>query len=325
MPRVLACLGWMALTWAVWPGLDGDARAQLRIEGAPTSWQMGLQPPASPVAEAIASFHDLLLWIICAITLFVIALLGYILVRYHERLNPKPSTTSHNVTLEIIWTVIPVLILVAIAIPSFRLLYYQDRVENAEMVVKVVGRQWYWEYHYPEHGDLVFDSILIPEDELQPGQLRLLEVDQPLVVPTATNITILVTARDVLHSFAVPALGLKTDAIPGRLNQTWVRIDKPGRYYGQCSELCGQGHAYMPIVVDALEEAEFQAWVEQQARLAGDSSNLVALAAASDDLLDGVASAGVALASAGSAGATPADMALPEVIPTESDDTARGN
>lgn len=289
MPKVLAYLGWMAIAWAVWPGWSGDALAQIKVEGAPTDWQMGLQPPASPVAEAIVSFHDLLLWIIGVITLFVIALLGYILVRYHERFNPKPSTTSHNVTLEIVWTVIPVLILVAIAIPSYRLLYYQDRIENAEMVIKVVGRQWYWEYHYPEHGDLVFVSNLIPEDELQPGQLRLLEVDQPLVLPTDTNISILVTAGDVLHSFAVPALGLKTDAIPGRLNQTWVRITKAGRYYGQCSELCGQGHAYMPIVVDAVSGAEFQAWVEQQAQLAGDSgeseSRLAAVTAADGTVL----------------------------------------
>lgn len=248
-------------------GVGDGALAQLPSEGAPLSWQMGLQPPASPVAEAIDHFHDLLLWIIAAITLFVTALLGYILLRYNEHSNPTPSTTSHNVSLEIVWTVIPVLILAAIALPSFRLLYYQDRIENADLTVKVVGRQWYWEYHYPEHADLTFESNLIPEEELQLGQLRLLEVDQPLVLPIETNISILVTAGDVLHSFAVPALGLKMDAVPGRLNQTWVRINKRGRYYGQCSELCGSGHAYMPIVVDAVSKEEFELWLSGQAQL----------------------------------------------------------
>lgn len=263
----LNCRAWMVISWVVLLGIGGSAMAQLPIEGAPLSWQMGLQPPASPVAEAIDSFHDLLMWIITAITLFVTALIGYILLRYNERSNPTPSTTSHNVTLEIVWTVIPVLILMMIAVPSFRLLYYQDRIENADLTIKVTGRQWYWEYQYPEQADLTFDSNLIPEEELQPGQLRLLEVDYPLVLPIETNITILVTAGDVLHSFAVPALGLKTDAVPGRLNQTWVRINKRGRYYGQCSELCGSGHAYMPIVVDAVSKEEFELWLGRQTRL----------------------------------------------------------
>src|SRR5690606_12848505 len=177
--------------------------------------------------------------------------------------NPEPSRTTHNTLVEVLWTVVPVVILVGIAIPSFKLLYYLDRVEEADMTIKVIGRQWYWTYEYPDHGNFAFDSNMIPEDQIQPGQLRLLEVDNRIVLPVDTNVRILVTASDVLHSFAVPAFGIKKDAVPGRINETWVRVDREGVYYGQCSELCGVNHAYMPIAVEVVSKERFAEWVEK--------------------------------------------------------------
>jgi len=244
--------------------LSGPAAAQ--VEGRAENWQLGLQEAATPVMEQVQSFHNLLLVIITAITIFVAGLLVYAVYRFDEKRNPTPSKTTHNTVLEIAWTAIPVIILVIIAIPSFKLLYYQDQVVDADMTVKAIGRQWYWSYAYPDHGDVQFDSFPLGEDEVNPaeGTYRNLSVDNALILPVDTNVRIQVTASDVLHAFAVPSFGVKIDAVPGQLNETWARIEEPGTYYGQCSEICGVGHAYMPIVVKALPKDEFKDWIATQ-------------------------------------------------------------
>lgn len=228
-------------------------------------WQLGFQDAASPIMERITSFHNLLLWIITVITIFVLALLAYVCVRFKASNNPVPSKRTHHAMLEVAWTAIPVLILVVIAIPSFKLLYYQDVVEDAEMTIKAIGRQWYWSYEYPDHGNFTFDAFMIADEDIDAaaGQKRLLETDNRLVVPAETNIRLLTTASDVIHSWAVPAFGIKIDAVPGHVNEMWFRADEPGTYYGQCSELCGAYHGFMPIAVEALPKAEFEAWAKQ--------------------------------------------------------------
>ncbi len=236
---------------------------------APEPWQLGLQPAASPIAERVHSFHNLLLWVITLITLFVLALLVYTCVRFRESRNPVPSRRTHNTLLEVVWTAVPVLILVIIAIPSFKLLYYQDRLPETELTVKAIGHQWYWTYEYPDHGNFTFDAIMVPDEEIAEGQYRLLETDNRVVLPVGTNIRVLVTAADVLHSWAMPSMGVKVDAVPGRLNELWLHISEPGVYYGQCSELCGANHGFMPIAVEALSKEDFEAWVaEAQTRFA---------------------------------------------------------
>jgi cytochrome c oxidase subunit 2 len=250
---------------------------------APLPWGATLQEPASPIAERLTSFHDLLLWIIAAITLFVFVLLAYACWRFNELRNPVPSRRSHNTVLEIVWTAVPVLILVIIAIPSFKLLYYMDVVPETEMTLKVTGKQWYWTYEYPDQGNFTFDAYMIATEDLQPGQLRLLETDNRVVLPADTNIRIQTTAADVLHSWAMPQAGIKIDAIPGRLNEMWINITEPGTYYGQCSELCGVNHGFMPIALQVVTKEEFEAWVkEAQTRFArvGDEGAKVAQAAA---------------------------------------------
>ena len=234
------------------------ARAQ-----QPEPWGLNFQTAATPLAEQIFAFHNMLVWLITAISIFVIALLAYILLRFRHTRNPEPSKTTHNSLLEIVWTGIPVLILIFVAVPSFKLLYFSDAVAGADMTVKAIGRQWYWSYEYPDHGGFQFDSFMIPDDQVPDDEPRLLAVDNRLVVPAGVKIRVLVTSSDVLHAFAVPAFGVKLDAIAGRTNETWFQVDNPGIYYGQCSELCGQGHGFMPIAVEVLPQAEFDAWVEQ--------------------------------------------------------------
>lgn len=231
-----------------------------------TPWGIGFQEAATPVAERLHHFHTMVLVIITAITLFVMGLLVWVMVRFNARANPVPSMTTHNVLLEIIWTVVPVVILIIIAVPSFKLLYYMDRTENPDMTLKVTGYQWYWGYEYPDHGGISFTSNMIPQKDIDPskGQMRLLSTDNPVIVPVDTNIQVIVTAADVLHSFAVPSFGIKADAVPGRLNETWIRVEKPGVYYGQCSEICGTGHGFMPIEVIAVSKEDFAAWVVKQ-------------------------------------------------------------
>lgn len=249
----------LALLAAAFLVITGPAMA-----APPHPWQLSFPEAASPSAERMHHFHDFLLWIITGITLFVLALLVYVVVRFNKRANPVPSQTSHNVLIEIIWTVIPIVILIIIAVPSFQLLYYTDRTTNPEMTLKVTGYQWYWGYEYPDQDGINFLSYMIPDKEIDKskGQLRLLSTDNAVVLPVETNIQILTTAADVIHAFAVPELGVKIDAMPGHLNETWVRINKPGTYFGQCSELCGKDHAYMPIEIKAVTKEEFASWVE---------------------------------------------------------------
>jgi len=240
----------------------GVAMAQEAV-GVPTPWQMGLQASATPVHEAITDFHNLMLWVCIAISLFVMILLGIVIVRFNAKANPTPSKTSHNTLLEVAWTVVPVIILIVMAVPSFQLLYYQAEVRDADMTIKVTGRQWYWDYEYPDH-DIAFSSFMIRDDELQEGQHRLMEVTDRLIVPVDTKIRVQVTAGDVLHAWAVPSFGVKMDAVPGRLNETWFEVQQEGVYYGFCSELCGQDHAFMPIAVEAVSQEAFEDWVGQR-------------------------------------------------------------
>lgn len=231
--------------------------------GAPKDWQMWYQDPASPVMERINDMHIGLMWTITAILIFVTVILLFTIVRFRASKNPNPSKTSHNIPLEILWTLVPVIIVASIAYPSIKLIYYMDKVENPDMTLKVIGHQWYWEYDYPDH-KVTFDSFMLNPDQLKEGQLRNLEVDRRIVVPVAKNIRVLTTSADVLHSFAVPALGIKSDTIPGRLRETWIRVNKPGIYYGQCSELCGSGHGFMSIAVEAVSQEDFEAWVTKE-------------------------------------------------------------
>jgi cytochrome c oxidase subunit II len=229
----------------------------------PEPWQLGFRPALSPVMEQIDSLHNLLMWIITLISFFVLALLGYACFRYRASRNTTPSRRTHNTVLEIAWTALPVLILVVIAIPSFKLLYYMDRVQEADLTLKATGRQWYWSYEYPDQGNLTFDAYVVADADLEPGQPRLLTTDTAVVLPVDTNIRLLTTASDVIHSWAMPAFGIKLDAIPGKVNETWMRIEEPGMYYGQCSELCGDYHGFMPIMIRAVPKDEFDAWAKQ--------------------------------------------------------------
>ncbi|MDP9195781.1 MAG: cytochrome c oxidase subunit II [Pseudomonadota bacterium] len=229
--------------------------------GAPIPWQMNLQPAATPIMEQLAWFHDHILLVICiAISVFVMALLGYACWRFSEKRHPHPSRTTHHTLLEVVWTVLPVVILVVIAIPSFKILYDMDRTEKADLTLKITGFQWAWEYTYPDNGDITFESYVVPDRDLKPGQIRLLSTDNPIVLPVNRNIRLLVTARDVIHSWAMPAWGVKKDAVPGRLNETWARVEREGVYFGQCSEICGTNHAFMPAEVWVVPWNLFEGW-----------------------------------------------------------------
>jgi cytochrome c oxidase subunit 2 len=227
------------------------------LAAQPKPWEITLQDAATPVMENIISFHNLLVWIITIITLFVLALLVIVVVKFNAKANPVPSKTTHNTLIEVAWTLIPVLILVAIAVPSFRLLFQQLDIPKADLTVKVTGKQWYWSYAYPDNGKFEFDSLMAADK-----QPRLLGVDNEMVVPVNKVIRVQTTGADVIHAFAVPSFGIKIDSIPGRLNETWFKALKTGMYYGQCSELCGKDHAFMPIAVRVVSDQEFAAWVE---------------------------------------------------------------
>jgi cytochrome c oxidase subunit 2 len=245
--------GFVAGLGAAWAG-----------DGQPSDWQINFQQSATPVMEEITKFHTLLLYAITAIALFVLILLLIIIVRFNARTNPTPSRTTHNTLIEVIWTVVPVMILVAIAIPSFRLLFLQLNTPDPDLTVKAVGKQWYWSYSYPDHGKFEFDSLLVRDTaKLRPDQPRLLGVDNEMVVPVNKTVRVLTTGAEVIHSFAVPSFGIKIDAIPGRVNETWFKATREGIYYGQCSELCGKDHAFMPIAVRVVSDQAFAAWVEQ--------------------------------------------------------------
>jgi cytochrome c oxidase subunit 2 len=231
----------------------------------PDNYQLGLQEAASERMERVDEFHTLLLWIITTITVFVLALLVWVMIRYNASSNPVASKTSHNTTIEVIWTVLPVVILVVIAVPSFRLLYYLDELPEggADLTIKAIGNQWNWTYEYPDQGNFTFTANMVADADLKQGQPRLLTADNALVVPVGKTVRVLATATDVIHSFALPAFGVKIDAVPGRTNETWFHAMREGVFYGQCSELCGARHAFMPIELHVVSEQEFNRWIAE--------------------------------------------------------------
>ena len=231
------------------------------LANQPKDWQLSFQEPASQTMRDIVWFHDyMLLPIIVAISAFVLFLMLYVMVRFRASRNPNPSKTTHNVAVEIIWTLVPCLILIVMAVPSFKVLYSQDRIPKADVTIKAVGYQWYWGYEYPDE-NIIFDSYMIEEKDLKEGQPRLLAVDNVVVVPVNKVVKVLITANDVLHAWALPSFGVKRDAMPGRINETWFKAEKEGTYYGQCSELCGIKHAFMPIEVRVVSDQEYEEWL----------------------------------------------------------------
>ncbi len=253
--RILAlAAGWLALVST--PALAAE----------PKPWQLNLPHPASPVAEMAYEFHTILLWLITIITLFVLALLIYVCVRFRESANPTPSRTTHHQLLEILWTGVPVLILVAIVFPSMKLLYASDRVEDADMTLKIIGNQWYWSYEYPDHGNFTFDAYIAArtaDEAKELGVARLMDTDNPVVLPVDTKIRLIMTSNDVLHNWSISDFGVRLDTVPGRLNETWMQATREGTFYGFCSELCGIDHAFMPIAVKIVSKAEFEKWVKE--------------------------------------------------------------
>lgn len=257
----------------------GGARAS-----GPVEWGTYLQPAATQVARDIHAFGGFTFWIVGVIVLFVLALLVVVMVRFNARANPTPSRTSHNTLIEVVWTVVPILVLLAIAVPSFRLLYEERVIPDAQMTLKVTGVKWNWNYEYPDNGGINFSSYMLADDAItDPAtQRRNLSVDYPVVVPIGEVVRIQVTAEDVIHSFAMQPFGVKIDAIPGRLNESWFKVDEPGIYYGQCSELCGQNHAFMPIEIRAVTAERFQQWADA-AKTDIDAANKLLTAWAEDD------------------------------------------
>jgi cytochrome c oxidase subunit 2 len=238
---------------------SGAALAQL---GQPAPWQMDLQEAATPIMVQIAWFHNILLWIIGVISAFVLALLLIVILRYNARANPTPSRTTHNTPIEVLWTIVPVIILAFIAVPSFRLLFFELDVPKPDLTIKATGKQWFWSYSYPDNG-FEFDSLMVQDKDLKPGQPRLLTADNEMVVPVNKVVHVLVTGADVIHSFTVPSFGSRIDAVPGRMNETWFKATITGMFYGQCSELCGKDHSFMPIAVRVVSDTDFAAWVAQ--------------------------------------------------------------
>jgi cytochrome c oxidase subunit 2 len=268
----------LAVVGAALVTAGGTAFAEL---GQPAPWEFKLQGSATQVMDDITSFHNWLLITITLITLFVLALLAIIVVKFNAKANPVPSRTTHNTLIEVAWTLIPVLILVAIAVPSFRLLFLELDIPKADLTIKATGKQWYWSYAYPDNGKFEFDSLIACDETHQKCQEpRLLTVDNEVVVPVNKVVRVETTGADVIHSFAVPAFGIKIDAIPGRLNETWFKANKIGVYYGQCSELCGKDHAYMPIAVRVVSDQDFAAWLETaKKKFAANPANAIASAA----------------------------------------------
>src|SRR5665647_3742 len=256
--------------------------AAMAASGHPEPWQLGLQGSATPVMDDIVWFHNFLLWIIVVITVFVLALLVIVAIKFNARSNPVPSRTTHNTGIEVLWTVVPVLILVMIAVPSFRLLFYQLKVPAADITVKATGKQWFWSYSYPD-SKFEFDSLMVQDKDLKQGQPRLLAVDNEMVVPVNKVVRVLVIGADVIHSFSVPSFGIKVDAIPGRVNETWFKAEREGMYYGQCSQLCGRDHAFVPIAVRVVSEKDYSAWLDQaKKKFATDDSVRPAAVAVAD-------------------------------------------
>jgi cytochrome c oxidase subunit II len=278
-------MGGTMLASALWALTMGTAFADTPAPafGEPAPWQMGLQVPATPVMEYIVWFHGYVMWFIVPITLFVMGLLLYVIFRFNEKANPVPSKVTHHTGIEIAWTVLPILILVAIAIPSFRLLFLEEVIPKADITIKATGSQWSWDYEYPDNGDISFTSVMRKDkDKVEAeGKPWLLAVDNEIVVPVNKIVRVQVTASDVIHAFSVNSFGIKIDAIPGRLNETWFQATREGWYYGQCSQLCGHDHAFMPISVHVVSDDDFQKWVAgKKAAMNGTNPNQVASAAA---------------------------------------------
>lgn len=259
-------------------GLFGASSA---FADQPVDWQMSFQAAATGIMEEIAWFEQYTLWFIVPITLFVLALLAIVVVRFREKANPVPSKTSHNTAIEVVWTVGPVVVLLFLAIPSFQLLTNQlTPPANPDITVKATGNQWYWSYEYElADAPLSFDSLMVQDadraglgKEDRSTYPRLLAVDNEVVVPVGKTVRVLVTAADVIHAFAMPAFGLKIDAVPGRLNETWFKADREGLYYGQCSELCGKDHAYMPIAIRVVSEEKYNTWIAAAATNVGEAN-----------------------------------------------------
>lgn len=246
----------------------------LTFASEPKPWQMDLQEPAGIIASKATDLHNFLLIVITLISVFVLGLLIYVCIKFREKPGVKPSKTSHNTIIEIIWTVVPVLILVAIAVPSFKLLYLTEADKPVDMVIKVTSNQWYWNYEYPDQ-DISFDSYMIAEADLKENQKRMLDVDNPLVVPEGTRIKFLITGNDVMHSFFVPSLALQVYSIAGRINELWTEVPVgKKKYYGQCNQICGVNHAYMPIVIQALPKDEYDKWLSEAKVKFANNTNL---------------------------------------------------
>jgi len=244
---------WALPLWAAW--------VTSSFADKPERWHYNFQEAATPVMEKVHELHDLVMIIIAAVGILVLAILALIIYKFRATKNPVASARSHNTPLEVIWTAIPVLILLVIAVPSFKLIFYEDKAINPELTVKVTGHMWYWSYEYPDH-NVSFDSTIIPDADLKPGQLRLLDVDNQIIVPVKTTVRLLFTAADVIHSWTVPSFGVKRDCVPGRLNEAWIFVEREGVYYGQCSEICGMKHGFMPIAVKVVSKEEFQKWLD---------------------------------------------------------------
>lgn len=255
--RFAACAATLAGVF----GVAGMAQAQV---GEPRNWQLGLQESASLTMDRIDVFHDFVTIIATVITIFVMVLLIIVIFKFNERANPTQTKTTHNMLLEVLWTAGPVLLLIIIAVPSFKLLYYADRVENPDMTLKITGHQWYWSYEYPDYGNFGFDANIVSDEDIakNPKLKRLLDTDNRVVLPVGKKIQLLMTSADVLHNWGIPSFGVKLDTVPGRLNETWVQIKKPGVYYGFCSELCGANHSYMPVAIEAVSPEDFAIWVK---------------------------------------------------------------
>ncbi len=289
----------------------------------PVDGAINFQPAVTPIMNQVHDFHNFMLYIITPITILVMGLLLFVIIRFNAKANPEPSKVTHHWGLEIAWTVVPAVIVLFIAIKSMHLLYFEHKMPEADMTLKVTGYQWYWGYEYPDHGGINFMSYMIKDKEIDPakGQVRLLSTDNPVVVPVGKVVRLQVTASDVIHSFAMPAFGVKTDAIPGRLNESWFKIEKPGTYYGQCSEICGTGHAFMPIEIKAVPEAEFVTWVaEKGGTMPGATPAVVEGAAPAATTTPAVtpapAGGDAAAAAPAPAANTPATTAPPVVAPT---------
>lgn len=307
--RAMARIGGGVAATALAAFVAAPAWAQ-DLMGQPTPGGIGLQPAAAPLKHEAIFFHDVVLMpVITIITLLVLALLIWIAIRYNKRANPVPAKWSHNTVIEVIWTVVPVLILVGISLFSFRLLFAYHDMPDPDLTVKVTGNQWNWAYEYPDQGVAEYISNMTPEDKA-PAHLYRLAADEPMVVPVGKTVRLLVTASDVIHSVGLPAFGLKTDAVPGRVNETWFNAEKTGIYYGQCSELCGVDHAFMPMQINVVTEAEFAAWVASKGGSMTKKADEAAAAAAAAPVA-AAAPAADAAAPTAAAPAAPAAAAAP--------------